>query len=424
MRSVYIESYGCSLNKSDGEKLKGFLSLNNFEIASSPESADFVIVNSCAVKKATENKMVRRISSLNAEAKTHNFKLIVSGCLPKINSQKVSEINSNILQFGTELNEISQFFNLEEAHFNPLTPEIRDNKHICIMPINSGCLDNCSFCAVKQSRGILKSHSIESIKQKLLQELPLTKEFWFTSPDTGAFGRDIKTNLPKMLKEILNSSNEDFRIRLGMMNPNHCIHFFDELMQVMQDERIYNFLHIPVQSGSNSVLSAMKRRYSREQFLELVDKANSSLKDFSLATDIIVGFPGETEKDFEQTVDLLKEVKPDVVNLSRYAIRPNTLAEKMPQIPEVVKRERSRIAAKLCSEIFLEKNKKFEGRVEKIFVTEQGKNNAFIGRTNSYKPVVIQEDLRGKFVLVKLEKAFPVYLSASILKEMIAVHNK
>lgn len=425
MKSIYIESYGCSLNKSDGEKLKGFLSMNDFEIASSPENADFVVVNSCAVKKSTENKMIRRISELKNQSEKQNFKLIVSGCLPKINHERISQIDSNILQFGTDLNEISQFFSLGENHFNPLTPEIKDNAFVSIIPINAGCLDNCSFCAVKQSRGILKSHSVESIKQKLLQELPSIKEFWLTSPDTGAFGRDLKTNLPKLLQEILNSTQEDFRIRLGMMNPNHCIHFFEELMQTMQDERIYNFLHIPVQSGSNAVLNSMKRRYSQEQFLELVDKANSNLKNFSLATDIIVGFPGETEKDFEQTLDLLKEAKPDVVNLSRFGIRPNTMAEKMlNQIPETVKKERSRIVYKLFNEIFLEKNKKLEGRTEKILVTEIGKNNAFIGRTNSYKPIVIQEDLRGKFVSVKLEKAFPTYLSASLFKETISVQNK
>jgi len=424
MKSVYVESYGCSLNKSDGEKLKGFLALNNFSLAHSPEKADFVILNSCAVKKATENKMVNRISKLKKQSEKHNFKLIVSGCLPKINPQRISAIDESIPQFGTDLNEISQFFSFGENHFSPLMPEVKDNPFVCIMPINAGCLDNCSFCAVKQSRGILKSYSIESIKQKLLQELPSTKEFWFTSPDTGAYGREIKTNLPKMLQEILSSSQEDFRIRLGMMNPNHCIHFFEELMQAMQDERVYKFLHIPVQSGANSVLNAMKRRYSREQFLELADKAKSFLGEFSLATDIIAGFPGESEKDFEKTVELLEEVKPDVVNISRFGIRPNTSAEKMPQIDEITKKQRTMLLSKLCSEISFEKNRKLEGRRERILVTEKGKLNSFIGRNNSYKPVVVGEDLRGKFVSVKLEKAFPTYLTASVLKEMIAVNNQ
>jgi threonylcarbamoyladenosine tRNA methylthiotransferase CDKAL1 len=297
MKSVFIESFGCSLNKSDGEKLKGFLSLNDFEIVSSPDLADFVIVNSCAVKKATENKMVNRISKLYNKSKEAGFKLIVSGCLPKINSEKISGIDENILQFGTDLSEISQFFELGENHFSPLTPEIKENSNVCIMPINAGCLDNCSFCAVKQSRGILKSHSIQSIREKMLLELPETKEFWFTSPDTGAFGRDIKSSLPKLLSEIL-LLNYDFRIRLGMMNPNNCINFFDDLMSVMLDERIYKFLHIPVQSGSNSVLSAMNRRYSSEQFLELVDMAKSNLGNFSLATDVIVGFLARLMKIF------------------------------------------------------------------------------------------------------------------------------
>ncbi|MFH1256124.1 MAG: tRNA (N(6)-L-threonylcarbamoyladenosine(37)-C(2))-methylthiotransferase, partial [Candidatus Diapherotrites archaeon] len=325
----FVEGYGCSLNKADTEAIKGFLQQNGFT-QGTINNSDYVVVNTCAVKEQTENRMLKRIRELHALSKKKEFRLIVFGCLPKISGKKISEISKKIVQLPPSLESLSKFFHLPEQPFSPSIAQARSNRFISIIPICRGCLGSCTYCSVKQARGPLKSYSIASLKKKFAQAVKEAPEVWLTAQDLACYGKDIGSSLPELLQELL-SVEGNYRVRLGMMNPAHLKPIANEMLECFQDKRLYKFLHLPVQSGSGKILKAMKRDYSPRDFLLLVKKFRSKVKGLTLSTDVIVGFPGETEKDFNATVSLLEKVKPGICNISRFGARPNTPAEKMPQ---------------------------------------------------------------------------------------------
>jgi MiaB/RimO family radical SAM methylthiotransferase len=218
-----------------------------------------------------------------------------------------------------------------------------------------------------------------------------------------------------LLKALLENQGE-YRIRLGMMNPDHLKSFREELAETFQDERLYKFLHLPLQSGSDRVLKKMKRKYSVKEFREEVRWLRKRIEGLTLATDVIAGFPGESEKDFLETMAVLKEVEPDVVNISRFGKRPGTLAEKMVDLPLETKKERSQALTRLCAGLAAEKNAALKGKKLKVLVAEKGRKGNFQGRSDSYKPVIVKENLLGEFAWVKVTQAFPTYVEARLEK--------
>jgi MiaB-like tRNA modifying enzyme len=359
--------------------------------------------------------MLNRIKKLNALAEKNGAEMIVAGCLPAMNRKEILNISESIVLLGTNLEELAEHLELKKQSYSPCLEQLASNKFVSIIPVSTGCLSACSFCGTKIARGNLKSFPVKEINERFRKELAHKKEIWITSQDNGCYGFDIGTSIAVLLKELLSNSGK-FRIRLGMANPQYLEEYFNELMQLFEDERMYRFLHLPVQSGSNRILKAMKRNYSAEYYESLVKKIRFHFPDMAFSTDVIVGFPGEKEKDFQKTVELLSRTKPDVVNISMYGQRPFTPASKMPgQLHGREKKRRSRILTKLCSTISLENNKKLAGKELKVLVTEKGSRGGFVGRANNYKPVVIEKDLRGEFVRVRVEKAFPTHLKAVLL---------
>lgn len=413
---VFVEGHGCSANLAETEQLKGHLREQNAILVDREEEADYIILNTCGVKKETENSMLNRIRKLNAVSQKNDSQLLVVGCLPKINSQSISSVSPGIVQFGTDLKPIAGFLKIREQSYAPEVEQVRYNDFVSIIPVSKGCLSACSFCGTKIARGHLKSFSIEEICRKFRQGLKQgIREFWLTSQDNGCYGFDYRSNIAKLLESLLSSEGE-YRIRVGMMSPQYVQHYFDELMQLFRDERLYRFLHLPVQSGSDRVVQLMKRQYTIDYYKELVRETRSRFPDMSFSTDIILGFPAETQQDFQQTLDLLFETMPDVVNISRYGARQGTLAARMPeQLHGRIKKQRSRIASRACAEISLLNNKRLVGTRQKILVTEAGRKGNFVGRTSSYKPVVVEKDLRGEFVVAEIKAAFPTYLAGGIV---------
>jgi len=411
---AFVEGFGCSLNKSDTEQVRGFLIQNNFKLVSKPEKADLLVINTCAVKEQTETRMLRRIKQLNLIAKKHKSVLVAFGCLPKINGGAISEISEKIVQIGPSLKRLASFLELPLQEFSPLLEEQKTSRVISIIPICRGCLGNCSYCSVKNARSVLKSYSIQELNKKFKLALKQgTKEFWLTAQDCGCYGFDLDTSLPKLLKTLLKNKGK-FRIRIGMVNPGHLKEFLPEYLSLFQDKRLFRFFHLPVQSGSDTILEKMNRKYNRKDFLQDVKRIRSLFPNACIATDAIVGFPGETAKDFQQTVSLLRQAKPDVVNISRFGARPNTLAGKMPgQLHGRVKKQRSRILTSLCREIALRRNKGFLGKTATILLDEKGKGKTIVGRSLDYKPVVVKEGKLGEFAEVLVEGAFSNYLLAN-----------
>lgn len=413
---AFVEGSGCSLNQSDTEQICGFLEKNNFALVQKPEEAELILINACAVKEQTESKMLARIKQLYVVSKKKNSRLLVFGCLPKICPEKVRAISDDIVLFGPSLEKLAVFLDLPGQSFSPEFEGKKSSDLISIIPIARGCVGNCAYCSVKQARGDLKSYSIGSLSKKFKKSLKHSKEIWLTAQDCGCYGFDIGTSLHVLLKQLL-SVKGDYMVRVGMSNPGHVLKFLPEYLDAFSDKRMYKFFHVPVQSGSNSVLKAMNRPYSREDFLKLVAAIRSRFSDAVIATDVIVGFPGESEKDFEETLDLVRRTEPDVVNISRFGARPNTLAEILPgQLHGRVKKKRSRVLTELWEETALARSRSFVGTRQRILVNELGSKGNFVGRASNYKPVVVKKARLGGFLEVEIIDGFSTYLEAVPLK--------
>lgn len=411
----FVEGYGCSMNIAETEQIMGFLKKENFKIVKKSEKADFILINTCAVKDQTENRMINRIKKLFAISRKKKSKLIVFGCLPKVNAERVNQISEEIIQMGPNLEELTHFLKKENERFSPKLKEIRHNKYITIIPIAKGCLGNCTFCCTKFARGVLESYPKKEIVKKFKSSLKETKEIWLTAQDTGCYGMDIGELLPSLIKELL-KEKENFRIRIGMMDPKHLLKFYKEYISLFEDKRLYRFFHIPVQSGSDKILKLMNRTYKAEDYEKLIKKIKKDLPDATISTDIIVGFPTETKVDFKKTVSLLKKTKPSVVNISRYGARKGTIAAEMThQIHGRIKKERSRILSELCREIAEKNSKAFKNKEYEIYVTEKGSRGGYVGRTIDYKVSVIKEPMLGKFVKIKVKSTHANYLLCEII---------
>jgi MiaB/RimO family radical SAM methylthiotransferase len=242
------------------------------------------------------------------------------------------------------------------------------------------------------------------------------KEVWLTSQDMACYGKDRETSLAELLRSVCEVEG-DFFVRVGMMNPNHVMDMLDELVDAYNCKKVFKFLHLPIQSGDDTVLGLMNRRYSVNDFLVIVSAFRKEFPRLTLATDIICGFPGESKEAFERTKKLLVDVQPEVVNVSKFFSRPRTSAEKMAALsPNEVKR-RSGEAAKLSKRISFERNKSWVGWDGTVLFDECGKGKSWMGRNFAYKPVVVKckKQLVGKFASVRVVKAFSTYLEAELL---------
>jgi len=411
---VFLKTYGCTLNQSDSETIKGVLLANGVEIVEKEESADVVVLNTCTVKSQTQQKIVEKLKKLNSK------KIVVAGCLVSADRALVEKYAANASLIGTSsvssihdavraayANEKKVFINTKFEDKLSL-PRARD-RVIARVPICEGCLSRCSFCATKSARVGLHSYSEEAIMKEIKNCIELgCKEIQLTSQDVGAYGFDKGTNIAQLIKKI-DTIEGDFFIRIGMMNPEHVIKIIQELIDSFKSKNIYKFLHIPVQSGNNEVLKDMKRFYTVENFSDIITEFKKNLPEMTIATDIIAGYPTEDEDAFEDTLDLLKKINPNVVNVSRFTPRPNTYAAKLRQLKNEVIKKRTKIVSELCRKLELEANKKLIGRGYKVLLTEK-QNGSVTGRNPSYKQVVVDSGNVGDFVDVKIVDATYCYL--------------
>ncbi len=412
MTKIYIETAGCSHNFADSEQMAGLLKEAQFQIIDDPEEADVIILNTCTVKTITENNFYKRLKEV--EEKYPYKIIIIAGCIPQTEPKKLKKHTligtkqiHNVVEAVEEALNDNIIKMLEMGEMPPLNlPRVRKNPVVEIIPISRGCLGACTFCKTKQARGNLESYSIEDIKNEVQNAIKEdVKEIWLTSQDTSCYGFDLKTNLANLLKELVQIPG-NFKIRIGMMNPDHLVKFRDEFFEVFANEKIFQFLHIPLQSGSNKVLENMNRNYVVEEFHYLVKQIKEKFPRTTLATDIIVGFPGETDEDNWQTLTALRLLSFDVINISKFWSRPGTKAAKMKQLPTEVIKHRSKVITDIGHNIFRLQNERWLGWEGSIIIDEPGKEeNQFIGRNNSYKPVIIEGNFKlGQTVNVKIVK--------------------
>jgi len=377
-------------------------------LATNLENADVIIINSCIVKGPTETKILAKIRKYLKEYP--NKKIIVTGCIANAEPEKVKAINKKIILVG--LNNIkdivkavadSRDYLSKQREIKLCLPKKNLNKIIDIVQISEGCLGDCSYCFTKFAKGELFAYPKEMILKEIENSIKNSvkngcKEIWLTSQDSAAYPDFIS-----LLKNIV-AIKGNFFVRIGMMNPNHVINILPELIEVYKSEKIFKFLHLPVQSGSNKVLKDMNRFYKKEDFIKIVSAFRKEFPLMTLATDIIVGFPTESEKDFKETVDLIEQVKPDIVNISRYWPMPKTKAGKMKQLDAKIIQARSKKLHELVKKMSLENNKKFIGWNGEALVDERNKDGTFTARNIFYKPVIIEKAELGKMVKVKISK--------------------
>jgi len=423
-KRVYVKSFGCSANLADGEFIAGCLSRAGFEVVDEPQDAEILLYNTCAVKSPTENRVIDILRKAPKDKR-----LIVTGCLPLINFERLE----NEVEFdgvagpapGAKIVEILRrvaagekvVYLLGVSKPSLCLPKIPVNRVVSIVPINYGCLGNCSYCCVHFARGQLRSNPIDEIVERVKQDLDSgAKEVWLTSQDTACYGKDIGTSLADLLRRICEIEG-DFFVRVGMMNPNHVTEMLDELVEAYKGGRVFKFLHLPVQSGDDEVLELMNRQYTVEDFKTVVQAFRKEIPRLTLSTDVICGFPGESREAFEHTKKLVREIQPDIVNVSKFFSRPRTPAEKMVSLPPKEVKIRSKEIAELSKRISFEKNRTWKTWEGRALFDEKGKGESWIGRNFAYKPVVVKggESLVGNFVQVRVVNAFSTYLEAEVV---------
>ncbi len=350
---IFIKTYGCQANIADSELLAGLLNKNH-EIVNSIDESDLVIVNTCSVKERTQNKEINFIKSIPKDKK-----IFVGGCLTKtLNIKKyrndigaVFDTNS-ITKVPEIINQPRDLFS-EEKENKINIPRIRKDRDIARIVIQEGCLNKCTFCGTKLARGNLKSYRIGDIKREVEKAVKEgCKKIYLTGQDLGCYGFDIKTNLLELLDELVVIEG-DFKIRVGMMNPWHVIKILNKLIESYKNPKIIKFVHIPIQSGSENVLKHMRRIYTVKTFKTIVKKFKETFPNITIASDIIVGYPEENEEDFNKTIDLIKEVKPNVLNISKFSARPRTEAFNLRRLPTQEVKRRSVLATIAFKEIKL-----------------------------------------------------------------------
>jgi MiaB-like tRNA modifying enzyme len=408
MAKIFVEAYGCSASFADSEMISGLILNGGHTLVDNSSKSDLNIVVTCSVKDVTANKMIHRIKSLKSKP------LVVAGCFPKAEKSTVEKFSENASllgpnSLGMTLQVIDSTLNgkkqiaLEDSDLSKVgLPKVRLNPVVGIVEIASGCMSECTFCQTKLSKGDLSSYRLGDIVRQVQTEIKEgCKEVWLTSTDNGCYGFDIGTDLPSLVNAVVEIP-DDFMIRVGMMNPMYMPRIKEELVKSFDNDKVFKFLHIPVQSGSDKVLHDMKRGHTVGTFREIVKKVKERFGDFTISTDVIVGFPSETEEDFQKTVNLLDEVRPDMVNLSKYSIRPGTEAAEWKQIDAAEVKRRSKIIFEQINKTSIDNNKKWIGWTGKVLFDEKT-NEGVKGRNFAYKPVFVRNQVDiGQYHIVEI----------------------
>ena len=414
---ISVLNQGCAANFGDGEKIARILSKNhevrfNLPEAGEGSAPEAIYLNVCTVKgNAGAIKLLRHVLDEFPDSKIY-----ITGCAPKDFREEAAKITDKVIYTSRE--EIAAGFRVEAR--NDVEREgssLRESPFVGIVNTEEGCLDACSFCSTHLVKGRLHSfsqaHIVEQVNSLVhdgCQEIQLTGQ------DCACYGFDTGTNLAELVQAILVKVPGKYRIRLGMGNPRHMATYLEPLLDCFTDDRLYQFIHLPVQSGSDSVLRAMNRKHSVEDYVKLANAFTERFDRFTLSTDIIVGHPGETQEDFEQTLRLVQQTRPTVCNITRYVARPGTVAARNDTIPDTIKHERSATLFETFRQIAEENNRHWIGTRETVFVEKPGyREGTSIARNRAYRPVAIPGNLAaGQEVQVRITGAEPFALIAEM----------
>lgn len=449
-QTIYVKTWGCAHNNSDSEYMAGQLAAYGYRLSSQRADADLWLLNSCTVKNPSEDTFRNEIQSGLAAGKH----VVVAGCVPQ------GAPRSDYLR-GLSVVGVQQIDRVVEVVEETLKghsvrllapkkaggkrlggaalslPKIRKNPLIEIIAINTGCLNQCTYCKTKHARGDLASYPAAEIVDRAVQAFAEgCREIWLTSEDTGTYGRDIGTSLPELLWQLVAVIPDGCMMRVGMTNPPYILEHLDEIARVLASPKVYGFLHVPVQSGSDAVLADMKREYCRADFERVVDVLRERVPGVTIATDIIAGFPTETEADFEETMQLCAKYQFPSLFINQFFPRPGTPAARLPRIPAQAVKQRT----KRLTELFLayEPYERRVGGRELVLVTEISHDRKhYVGHNKFYEQTLLpmSVDLMGRSVWVRvtaatkfsvfaeLDERMTVWPIAQGLKKLVAFHG-
>ncbi len=409
----YVEVYGCTANKSDAHLVEGLIHNHpQHSLVSTSEDADLLIILTCTVISTTEQRMLHRIRTLLDSKK----QLVIAGCMASVQKEMLTHLFPDaILVTPRNIHHLFEIIEhkktsesvLEKAH----VPK-RYSTLIAPVSIAEGCLFSCDYCITHLARGRLCSYPEEDIITTVQDAIDQgCIEIQLTAQDTASYGLDRGSSLPQLLKKIIKIKG-DYKIRIGMMNPRTAKTIMPDLLPLFQHPQIYSFLHLPLQSGDNTILKKMNRGYTIEEGKEIIKQSRKKMPELTIATDVIVGYPTETDEQFQKTKQLLQEIDPDVVNITRFSARPFTKAKTMNgRIPTELVKNRSRELTELCQDLMMKRNNTYISKEMVALALKQGKNHTTLCRTDNYKPVVVDDEVSlGEKVRVHILEATDTHL--------------
>lgn len=424
MSRIAFHTLGCKVNQVETEALIEDFASRGYELVDFADTADIYIINSCTVTHVSDRKsraMLRRAVRRNPDAL-----VVATGCVAQVDAEQLAAIEGVNLVVGNRDKEnlvaiiedyLKRGSTSQEILVNPITREDKPRKVMysyhhqrtrAFVKIQDGCQSFCSYCIVPMARGPIRSKSPDIVLQEIDQLVQLGyREIVLGGIHTGCYGVDLPDwTLNRLLNAILDQVEGQYRIRLSSIEP---LELDEKLLTVMaSDRRMCRHLHIPLQSGSNVILKAMGRRYDRDYYRQLINTAAASIPGMAFTADVMVGFPGESEQDFQDTFDLLAELPMSDLHVFKYSIRKGTRAAQMsPQVSEPEKNNRSEKILELARNKKLDFAKQFIGQRFNLLVEEKSGKDRYIGMTDNYLEVAVQSDynLCGQSVAVEIVSA-------------------
>ena len=434
-----VVTYGCQMNLHESEKISGILSGMGMSAVNEPENADVVVFNTCCIRDTAERRALGNIGKMKElKKKNKNLLIVVTGCMTQQNgfaenmkeryqyvdvilgTHNISDLENQIRIRLEKKKRVAAVLDTDGYIDDETTPVTRTSFPNAWVNINYGCNNFCTYCIVPYVRGRERSRDMKSIIsecEKLINDG--YKELTLLGQNVNSYGNDVpdeNVNFANLLREVAKIDGK-FRIRFMTSHPKDLTE--DAVKAIKDNDKICNNIHLPIQAGSNSVLKNMNRRYTREHYLGLIDMIRRYLPDCGITTDIMVGFPYETEEDFLDTMDIVEKVRFSTTFTFIYSVRKGTKAAEMPQIPYEIKQNRIKRLIARQNEITEEISKDYVGNVYEILVEgmQEKKNGYVVGRTESGRLVSAKGDksMIGEFKNVKITAVKNAQLLGEIL---------
>lgn len=434
-----VVTYGCQMNLHESEKISGLLSGMGMSAVNEPENADVVVFNTCCIRDTAERRALGNIGKMKElKKKNKNLLIVVTGCMTQQNgfaenmkeryqyvdvilgTHNISDLENQIRIRLEKKKRVAAVLDTDGYIDDETTPVTRTSFPNAWVNINYGCNNFCTYCIVPYVRGRERSRDMKSIIsecEKLINDG--YKEITLLGQNVNSYGNDVpdeNVNFANLLREVAKIDGK-FRIRFMTSHPKDLTE--DVVKAIRDNDKICNNIHLPIQAGSNSVLKNMNRRYTREHYLGLIEMIRRYLPDCGITTDIMVGFPYETEEDFLDTMDIVEKVRFSTAFTFIYSVRKGTKAAEMPQIPYEIKQNRIKRLIARQNEITEEISKDYVGNVYEILVEgmQEKKNGYVVGRTESGRLVSAKgdESMIGEFKNVKITAVKNAQLLGEIL---------